>query len=173
MKQALVVSGLIVALFVFTGCSSNIPALIKQAPPDNIQVKEAQQQPEAFIGSRIRWGGQIIAVENLKDTTEVELLSRPLSDSGKPNTESKSLGRFKLRLDGFSEPEDFPKDRLMTVNGRIIEVSDGQVGEYPYLYPIVEEDVHYIWPVEREYPDHYHDPFYYPWYPWYRYPYYY
>ena len=161
---------------VLTGCASPIPDLIRNAPLNDIRVDEAQQKTDAFIGAQVRWGGNIIGVENLENTTLIEVLSRRLFTDGKPDAGSSSQGRFKIALPGFVEPTRFPKDRLITVRGRIAKVVKGKVGAYRYPYPVVEADGYYLWPkeVEYRYRDVY-DPFYYPWYPypyWYRHPYY-
>lgn len=150
-----------------SACSSTIPQLIKEAPPGNIQVEEAQQSPDAFRNAKVRWGGTILGVENLPETTQVEVLARRLSSNGKPIADSHPQGRFKVALPGFVEPEEFPKERLITVAGTLLEVAQGRVGEYPYPYPIVAPDSYYIWPAERDYDyayPYYYDPFYYPWY---------
>lgn len=156
------------------GCSSGIPDLIKQAPASDIQVKEVQQQPGDLRNSRVRWGGTILGVENQEEVTLIEVLSRTLSTNGKPRSSGRSMGRFKIVLPGFSEPEEFPKDRLITVSGRVVEVLEGRVGAYTYLYPLVESDAYYLWAENRDsynYYPYYYDPFYYHWYPyWYRHP---
>jgi outer membrane lipoprotein len=162
---------------IVTGCSSPIPDLIRQAPPDNIQVEEVQQRPDDFLNSRVRWGGEIIGVENLSDSTLVEVLSRRLSSSGRPDSDSRSQGRFKITLPGFREPANFPKERLLTVTGTVVGKQDGSVGEYQYSYPLVQPDAYYLWAPEVEGPPYYpyyYDPFYSPWYYpyWYRHPHY-
>ena len=169
-----------IALLAFTvlwlsGCSSNIPDLIKQAPASNIQVKQVQTTPDDLFNSQVRWGGSILGVENQEEATLIEVLSRPLSSKGKPSTSGSSLGRFKIVLPGFIEPKEFPTDRLITVSGRVVEVLEGMVGNYTYHYPLVESDAYHLWAEvkDRYYYPSYYDPFYYPWYPyWYRRPYY-
>lgn len=167
----------LVAGLALSGCASPIPDLIKQAPPVDIRVEEAQQTPDAFIDSQVRWGGSIIQVENLENRTLIEVLSRRLFTDGKPDANSSSQGRFKIALPGFVEPASFPKDRMITVRGRVAQLVKGTVGSYRYPYPVVEPDGYYLWPEEREYRyrDTY-DPFFYPWYPYpywgYRHPYY-
>jgi outer membrane lipoprotein len=156
-----------------SGCSSSIPALIRQAPEGDIRIDEVQQNPADFIGSEVRWGGTIMGVENLPAQTLIEVLGRDLTKNGKPDSEGRSRGRFKIALKGFIEPEEFPTDRLMTVYGKLKKVADGKVGSYTYHYPIVEPSVYHLWAKERAYRyyDSY-DPFYYHWYPyWYRHPY--
>lgn len=164
---------LIFAALYLAGCSSNIPTLIRQAPEGDIRIDEAQQKPDGFIGSDVRWGGTVMGVENFPEQTLVEVLGRKLTKNGKPDSDSRSQGRFKISLEGFVEPEELPKDRLITVYGKLKKVTDGKVGSYTYPYPVVEPSAYHLWPEERVYRQYdYYDPFYYHWYPyWYRHPY--
>ncbi|MGD8588348.1 MAG: Slp family lipoprotein [Chromatiales bacterium] len=157
----------LIAGLALTGCASPIPDLIKNAPPNDIRVEEVQQKPNAFIGAQVRWGGDIIRVENLERTTMIEVLSRRLFADGKPDAGSSSEGRFKIAVPGFVEPTRFPKDRRITVRGRVAQVVKGKVGAYQYPYPVVEPDAYYLWPKEvvYRYGDVY-GPYYYPWSPW-------
>ena len=162
---------LLIGLYL-TGCASTIPDLIKQAPKGDIGLDEAQQKPNDFINSNVRWGGSIIEVENLPEKTLIEVLGRQLTKNGRPDASGRSQGRFKISLPGFIEPEEFPKDRLITVYGKLTGVVTGQVGSYSYSYPVVKSASYHLWAEQRNYRyyDHY-DPFYYHWYPyWYRHP---
>ncbi|MCU7917283.1 MAG: Slp family lipoprotein [Candidatus Thiodiazotropha sp. (ex Epidulcina cf. delphinae)] len=170
----------IAGTLLLSGCASKIPAIISTPPPGDIRVDEVQQDHGRFIDSAIRWGGDIISVENLTDETHIEILAHKLNASGKPLSDSRSSGRFIARIKGFLEPEDYPKDRKITVKGEIREVVEKPVGSYPYPYPLVDVDAYYLWPREKRYhrPYYYdpfygpyYDPFYYPY--WRRYPYYY
>jgi outer membrane lipoprotein len=178
MKYAasLITTGL---LFLLSGCASNVPELIRNAPAGDLRVKEVQQQKDSnYTGSVVRWGGNIISVHNEADETQIEVLTRKLDKDGKPLEKSKSRGRFIASIPGFLEPEEYPKDRLITITGEVKEVIIKKVGTYPYPYPVVEVKAHHLWPEVRNYP-HHHDPFYDPYfypYPfpyWHRYPYWY
>ncbi|MET0066351.1 MAG: Slp family lipoprotein [Candidatus Thiodiazotropha sp.] len=174
-RRTLNLSLSLLATTLLGACASNIPVAIRTPVDGDIRVDEVQQTPEPFIGSRVRWGGEIISVENLSNETRIEILSQTLSKSGKPVGEGKSSGRFIARIDGFLEPEDFPKNRKMTVMGLVEGTHEQPVGEFPYVYPTVKAGYYYLWPKEKVYPRHYYydpffDPFYYPY--WRRYPYY-
>ncbi len=163
---------LLLASLFLAGCASTVPDLIKQVPAGDIRLDEVHNKPNDFINSDVRWGGNILQVENLSEKTLIEVLGRPLSDNGKPNESGRSQGRFKIMLPGFIEPEEFPKDRLITVYGKLTEIISGQVGSYDYSYPVVKPASYHLWAEQRTYRyyDHY-DPFYYHWYPyWYRHP---
>lgn len=170
--------GILLALGL-TGCASNVPELIRTAPAGDLRVEEVQQQTtETFADSQVRWGGSIISVRNQAQETLIEVLSRELSSDGKPIEDSKSRGRFMARIPGFLEPEEYPKDRLITVTGKVLKVVEEPVGSYPYPYPVVDVEVYHLWPEVKSYPSRYHydpfyDPYFYPYpYPyWRRYPY--
>ena len=164
------------ASVLLSGCASTrIPTRIQQAPAGQPAVTEVQQDPARFNDTAVRWGGTIVRVENLPETTYIEVLSRTLSGKGKPDAGSSGKGRFMVRFDGFLDPEEYTKDRLLTVTGRTSGVREKPVGEYLYRYPLVVPDSYYLWSVEQPYSyyPYYRDPFYDPWYPFgYRYPYY-
>jgi len=178
-KQILqITSGLLCGL-ILAGCAStHIPELIRNAPPGDIRVEETQQKQGEFLDSKVRWGGTIIAVRNHPEETLIEVLSRDLDKDGKPKPESRSGGRFIARIQGFLEPEEYPKERLFTVTGTLKKVQEAPVGSYPYPYPVVDVEAYHLWPEERNHPppyyyDPFYDPYFYPYYPyWRRYPYY-
>ncbi len=160
----------------FSGCAStDIPVRIQQVPEGQPTVAQVQQEPTRFDSVLVRWGGTIVSVENLPHATLVEVLSRKLSSKGKPDSDSSGKGRFMVRFSGFLDPEEYPKERLLTVTGRTSGILEKVVGEYPYQYPLVLPESHYLWPKEQppSYYPYYREPFYNPWYPFgYRHPYY-
>ena len=177
-KLKYLLTGFILAALT-AGCASNVPKLIQQKPPTNIEIIEARLNPERVIGSRVRWGGNIVAVENRKNHTLVEILGRPLSTSGEPDDSAKSKGRFLVRLSGFLDPEEYSRGRLLSVTGVLSANLKKSIGTYVYDYPVVTAEAHYLWPEVEAYPypyyrdPFYRDPFFNPWYPYgYRHPYY-
>jgi outer membrane lipoprotein len=166
---------LLFSLFLLAGCASTkVPKAISTPAADDIRVDEVQQHKQQFTHAKVRWGGDIISVENLAQETRIEILSRPLNDEGKPKDDRRSIGRFIARIEGYLESEEYPKNRLMTITGTLLEVEQKPVGDYPYPYPVVEVEAYYLWPEQKVYShpyyyDPFYDPFYYPY--WYRYPY--
>ncbi len=140
--------------------------------------RRSSTDAESYSGQRVRWGGSIIAVRNLPDNTEVEVLSRPLDSDGEPRADADGAGRFIARVAGFVDPAEYAKDRLLTVVGLIDGVETRDVGEYPYRYPVIAVSSRYLWPELEPDPYPYGNPWYYggygygPWYgpgfgPWY------
>ena len=153
------------------GCSSSTPDLIRQVPVNQVKVYDAQQNIQSYIGQKVRWGGTIIQVENFTRQTAIEILSRPLSEDGKPDEDSPGEGRFLAIIDGFAEPAEYPRGRLITVYGELTGKRIKAVGEYPYHYPEVRLETLHIWPAPQPRHDYYpyRDPFFYdPWWPYWR-----
>jgi outer membrane lipoprotein len=145
-----------------------VPQEIRTAPARNLGVAQVQQSPAISIGQSVRWGGTIVATQNLADATEIEVLSRPLDHEGEPRLGSRGEGRFIARFAGFLDPAEYAKDRELTVVGAILRIDTRKVGSYPYPYPVVAAQSRYLWPQREQvllYP--YPDPWYGPgWGPW-------
>lgn len=101
--------------------------------------------PARFQGRRVEWGGSIVAVHNLRNRTELEVLAYPLSSSGRPATSATPLGRFVAVRGGFLEPSDFAPGRLVTVSGLVGPVREGSVGEARYLFATVSAESLRLW----------------------------
>jgi outer membrane lipoprotein len=167
------------------GCATHsLPPEIREPPTPDLSVAQVQTAPAKHVGLSVRWGGVILAVRNLPELTEIEVLSRPLGDSGIPSAERAGQGRFVAQIAGFLDPAEYPKDRRITVAGDVLRTEARKVGDYPYGYPVVAVRSHRLWadpapePHWHRYP-YYDPPFYpwgypwYPWHPWYpRWPYY-
>ena len=95
--------GLLIALL--AGCASTPPAAISRSPAPSLTLAEVRAQPERFLGSEVRWGGVITAVENKAQVTWIEVLARDLKKDGKPRLDDGSEGRFIASFSGFADPQ--------------------------------------------------------------------
>jgi outer membrane lipoprotein len=93
----------------------------------------------------VHWGGQIVAVTNLRDRTLVEVLAYPLADTGRPLPEQAAQGRFLVERAGFLEPREYAVGRLIEAEGRLEGFADGRVGDAPYRFPILLADRLGLW----------------------------
>jgi outer membrane lipoprotein len=105
----------------------------------------AAADPARFQGQRVEWGGQIVAVRNLRNRTELEVLAMPLASGGRPGTRGAPLGRFIAVRGGFLEPSDFAPGRLVTVSGLVGPPREGTVGEARYLFATVSAENLRLW----------------------------
>jgi outer membrane lipoprotein len=144
--------------------------LIRHSPPEQPTLQEAQAEPQRFRHTRVRWGGVIVAVDNLSQSTLVEILAKPLESDGRPYGDQGD-GRFIARFPGFIDPMRYPKDRSLTVTGTLSAGMNRSIGEFSYHYPIVDVVAHHLWPKPVSHPPspYLWDP--YPWRPFHHYPY--
>ncbi|WAC64481.1 Slp family lipoprotein [Pseudoxanthomonas sp. SL93] len=117
------------------------------------------------VGAPVRWGGRIISTTPAQNSTCFQLVSRPLSGTGRPLSSAPDAtdGRFIACRAGFYDPAVFTEGREVTFVGRIEGYESTRIGEYDYQLPRMAADVVYLWPEVREvdvvYP-YYRDPFY-------------
>lgn len=94
----------------------------------------------------VHWGGRIVGVENLRDSTRLEVLAFPLAGDGEPRVTEAPLGRFIVERPGFLEPHEYAPDRRVEVRGRLAGTELGEVGNASYRYPLVRGDEVTLWP---------------------------
>ena len=161
-----------------SGCSSQVPALIRKAPEENPSLQAVKTDVDTFRGRSLRWGGKIAKVENLASNTEIAVVGLPLRRGGRPEASGESNGRFLASIPGFIDPEIYQEGLLLTVFGRVSGETEREIGDYRYRYPVVSVEAYYLWPPEIYYPYYYdpvlRDPFFYygPYYPYGPFPYY-
>ena len=128
------------------GCASDPfsghepPDLDRKATPS-----QAITEPAKMKGRSVVWGGTIVAVHNLADTTEIAVLAYPLDDSNYPQTSKEASGRFIVQYHGFLDPLMYRLGRPLTVLGRVTGVRKGMVGQAPYQYPVVDGSMLHLW----------------------------
>ncbi len=155
------------------GACASTPNPVSTAPSGGIPLADALADPAALVGKPLRWGGELVRIENRADSSLLEILARPLHGSGLPDIDGPSAGRFLARVPGFVDPAAHPAGTRVTVIGRLAGSERGRIGDYEYRYPLVDVETWRDWGVYREPPPdpYYHDPWFWdPWfwgYPWY------
>lgn len=151
------------------GCQSK-PVLPVSNPNITVSlVQSAVQDEDAFIGKDITWGGLILETKNMKDRSELTIMSKKLKTSTRPIASDRSQGRFIARVNGFLDPALYAKGREISIHGTIKSREIRKVDDYNYTYPVVDVTAYHLWPEPVRYRDDYDDFWYPPWY--YPYPY--
>ncbi len=159
---------LLVTFALLVGCASHLPDAIRKAPPDDIQPNTVRHAPDSLRGKPVRWGGHILSLRNLKEETQIEIVTRGLDSDGRPLEDDRSQGRFLAKVNGFVDPTVYEKGREITVSGQVEGVSKQTIGDFQYDYPVVRAEQVHLWEKRASpHPDYYYDPFYSPfWSPW-------
>lgn len=155
-------------MLLLAGCSSNIPLQIRQTTASNITPAEARVKADVFAGQSVRWGGEIISIENKPDYTQLTILAKPLDDDGSPQASTHNYGRFIAQINRFLEPSLYAPGREISVFGIFTMNVTRMIGEYAYQHPVVVVNTLHLWPLPLALePDYWYDPWWYdPWYPW-------
>lgn len=154
-----------------TGCAHVISQEIRNQVDEGITFRQASQNPDAYKGKVVVWGGAIINTTHQKEGTLIEVLQKPLDMDGRPEDGDRTEGRFLVFHKGFMDDAVFAKGRRITVAGEVTGSRKMPLGEIEYTYPlIVTKEVH-LWPDrsrERHIPHWYYPWWYDPWWdPWY------
>lgn len=146
------------------GCSS-LPEVMRGDFGAGPSLSAAQASPGEWRGRDVRWGGQVVRIDNRASETWLEVMGQPLDGDARPTGQSE--GRFIAVFPGFVDPAAFGPGTVLTVIGRIDGVVEEKIGDFPYRFPLVRVERHYFWPPLRPLhePRYWRDPWYDPWYP--------
>ncbi len=131
-------------LILFPGCGP-ISKELRAQTDRMLNFQQVFQNPEAYKGKIVIWGGEIIETINQKDgTTLIVVLQRPLDWTQEPKIQ-RSEGRFIILVDGYVDPYVFRRGRRITVAGEILGRKVMHLGELEYPYPLLRSKQIYLW----------------------------
>lgn len=139
---------LAVLIALLPGCATPV---FKDAPPAAATPAEIAAAPERYHGLDVVWGGKIVGVQNLADSTEVQIVAYPLDGAQRPDPNAPTLGRFIVALPGYVEPLDFPTGRFVTLRGHVAGSRMLPIDEHDLVFPLVADANVHLWPVNFPY----------------------
>lgn len=131
-----------------SACASK-PVMDESGVDKSISPARAVQEP-ALRGQLAQWGGVLISTRNLKDKTQLEILTYPLDERGQPDRNAQPLGRILALKAGYLEALDYPTGTLVTVVGAVAPPESGKIGDADYTYPVIEVKQLHRWPPQAE-----------------------
>ena len=139
-----------VILVFMVGCA-NLPAsLITKSKDPITDLTLILQHPQANQGKEVRLGGVIASIRNEQQRTRIEMVAMPLTADGRPILHAQSQGRFIAYINGFLEPIEYAKGRLLTVAGQFSGDQKGKIGKYSYTFPVVQVSGQQLWQVQQQ-----------------------
>lgn len=135
---------LLLTIMVLSACATS-PKFDARDIDINITPQRAVDEIKTLHGVPVLWGGIIIASNNLKDSTQLEILAYPLDGNHRPDIERATLGRFLAEQEGYLETSDFTQGRLITLKGTLKDKRTGHIGETEYIYPVVKINQLHLW----------------------------
>jgi len=164
MKKWLKLLLLLSLMMVVSSCAHVISEDLRTQSDLSLTLGQVRQNPDAFTGKMVVWGGEIVEVVNQEDgTTQIEIFQKPLGWRGLPGDTPYSEGRFLVLADYFIDPNAILGGRRITIAGEIQGGKIKPIGEMDYRYPLLSSKQIYFWPeyYYRPYPYAYYDPW--PW----------
>ena len=135
--------GLLPLIFFF-GCLPISKQLRAQADK-TLTFQQVIQNPDAYKGKIVIWGGEVVETLNQKDGTSlIIVLQRPLDWTEEPEFR-RSQGRFIVLAQGYVDPYVFRRGRRITVAGEIEGRKVMRLGELEYPYPLLRSKQIYLW----------------------------
>ena len=131
--------------FFLVGCQSFPDKLQLDDTDQLITYEDAASKSEQVKGKIIRWGGAIAKVENKPDSTVFEMVYYPINGYGRPISGDESMGRYRIRVNGFMDPMVYKIGRFMTFTAELDGLETGLVGEHEYVFPTANVKTYYLW----------------------------
>jgi len=106
------------------------------------------QDPEAYEGKTVMYGGEIIQTRAQANDAWVEVLQKPLDWQYRPQPGDVSYGRFLVHFSSFQDPAIYAPGRQITVIGEVRGKIVQKINELDYSYPLIEAREHRLWRAE-------------------------
>lgn len=132
-------------IFLLAGCASVPESIQVDENMPLVTYQQAASNPDGNVDKAVRWGGVVALVENLAESTMIEMVHYDLRSYGRPLLSNQSVGRFRVYVDGFLDPMVFEQGRLVTFAGKFNGVEEGTVGEHNYVFPSIKSSGYHLW----------------------------
>jgi outer membrane lipoprotein len=149
-------------LFFISSCASPISKRYRQEASPNVTFPMVFQDPNAYKGSIVVWGGAIIKNVTLKKGSELVILETPLGARQRPKGIDLAGGRFIAISPTFLDRVVYHKGRKVTLAGEVEGSREivGRKSKHSYIYPVVMIKELHLWERSTWYPAYY-PPYYY------------
>jgi outer membrane lipoprotein len=145
-------------LLLLSGCAYPISKELRQEAKESPTFPMILQNPTAYTGSVVIWGGSIIQTLNTNEGTSILVLETPLGYEEMPEGTRYSEGRFIARTPKYLDPEVYRPRRRITVAGEVIGREVRPLGDIQYVYPVIMIKEIHLWRKYRAYPYYWYGP---------------
>ena len=149
------------------GCAYPISQQMREEAAKDVTFKMVLNNPSAYVGDIVIWGGIIIKTVNLKEGTQIFVLNTPLNYLGEPKRNIHSKGRFIAQTSEFLDPEIYKRGNQVTLAGVVSGEKILPLGEGSYTYPVITIKELHLYEKQPYYPypyyyyDYWNGPFWY------------
>ncbi len=134
------------SLFLLLSSCMNLPPAIEDAPVVDITYSQSKQNVNSYKDAPVRWGGEIIDVENEQTYSLVQVLYYPLNYYGRPDLTKPNEGRFVIKSPEFLDPAIYTKKKEITIAGKLSGEIERTIGKKTVRVPLISSTVIHLWP---------------------------
>lgn len=155
-----------IIVFLFAACAHVISKEGRSMAQRDVSFKELLANTDSYISNIFILGGVIAKTTNKEKGTEIEVVQTPLDSYGNIIDRDISHGRFLVTTAIQLDPLIYATGRKITISGKLTGSTKKLIGEFEYLYPVLEAKEIFLWKDEKyhlyqpEFPYSY-DPYYY------------
>ena len=131
------------------GCTKGISKQAQSQVTYSGTFAELQEKPGDHAGEVVLLGGKIIETQVISEYSEITVLQLPLGGGDRPRIEDQSEGRFLIRSKQLLDPALYTEGTAITVVGKLVGKEARKVGEFKYVYPVLEPIEIKLWPKDR------------------------
>lgn len=131
--------------FLLGGCASVFSENVLKDSEPRLTFQEVLKSPDKYRGRMVIFGGTLLQIETASDGSWMEILQRPLDRRSMPYLDDRSDGRFLVRADRLLDPEEFTKNKLITVAGRVTAPEARKLDSMQYQYPVLQLEEYHLW----------------------------
>ncbi|NQZ05908.1 MAG: Slp family lipoprotein [Algicola sp.] len=143
MRKKITLSVLVLAL---AGCTNTTPDFVQVETPANlIKFQQMIDGKQSHASEKARWGGMISKVTQHQNRTILEVANLELSKNAKPMIKKESAGLFKVYLEDSTDAQQYEQGNLITVVGDISLSERGQIGDYAFRVPTLNNASVHVW----------------------------
>jgi outer membrane lipoprotein len=127
----------LLASITVAGCSAPISPALKASTDFLITFAEVEKNPDAYRGTPVLWGGDILRTMQQNDgTTLIEIRQRTLAMNEEPQDIYLPEGRFFVRVNRHLDPSLYHAGKEITVAGEILGKKIMLSGNTRQQYPL-------------------------------------
>ncbi len=137
-------------VFLILGCAAGISRQARSQVTYNASFAELQAAIGEHMGEIVILGGKVVETKDYPAFSEITVLQLPLGKKDRPQDGDRSDGRYLIRSEQFLDPAIYRQGSLLTVVGRLSGSEVRSIGEFQYVYPLVEAIEIKRWPQARK-----------------------
>jgi len=145
---------LLLCLALGSGCAagpSPIPESLLSQIDKSVSFAQLLENPEAYVGTVVVLGGQVLQAKRLADATRIEVLQLPLGDSERPVSQrTSSQGRFLAFEKTFLDPATLSDQPQVTIVGEVTGLATASLDETEYRYLTIAIKHMHVWDTQAQ-----------------------